>query len=438
MGFIAATLLMNMGEEHAFTCLVFLMYRCGLRGVFLPDMQQLQLRMYQLTQLLIDVLPRVHAFFEHLEIKPVMYAADWFLTLFARTMPHYLVFRVFDIILAEQTTAIVFKLAIVLLQVCRRQLQQCPEMEYAMCLLRTELPAQLKEMSEEDMEELVCKAMRVDLPFESLLRLEAEYDLLAGEAAAAARDVQAAAQASEVAALSWATNRQELETCLSHVNQAVAHARQLTADITSASCHLSYSSSPPSLPPHATKRSLTPWSTMNAMDVHAGSNGVGGATAGSDEERAMGDSSRGGILQARARGEGCVLVNGSGAKNVAGSRVEHLNGTSCTEEGGRALEGAKGEVERVCEEDLPLEERVGRWQERVAVVGGSGTVGALREKCALQYEWTQVAVALAMVEREVVSRLDMGGHGSDPTAGLGALVGAHELVVVEEGGDGGG
>ncbi|CAI5482314.1 unnamed protein product, partial [Closterium sp. Yama58-4] len=99
MGFIAATLLMSMGEEHAFTCLVFLMYRCGLRGVFLPDMQQLQVRMYQLTQLLIHTLPRVHAFFEHLDIKPVMYAADWFLTLFARTMPHYLVFRVFDIIL---------------------------------------------------------------------------------------------------------------------------------------------------------------------------------------------------------------------------------------------------------------------------------------------------------------------------------------------------
>ncbi|CAI7796576.1 unnamed protein product, partial [Closterium sp. NIES-53] len=72
------------------------------------------------------------------------------------------------------------------------------------------------EVSEEEMEELVYKAMRVDLPFESLLRLEAEYDLLAGEAAAAARDVQAAAEASEAAALSWGANRQQLEARLCH------------------------------------------------------------------------------------------------------------------------------------------------------------------------------------------------------------------------------
>ena len=99
MGFVAATLLMHMGEEDAFCSLTFLMYRCGLRGVFLPDMQQLQLRLYQFSQLMLDCLPRLHKHLEELDIRPVMYAADWFLTLFARTLPLYIVFRVFDIVI---------------------------------------------------------------------------------------------------------------------------------------------------------------------------------------------------------------------------------------------------------------------------------------------------------------------------------------------------
>ncbi|CAI7853340.1 unnamed protein product, partial [Closterium sp. NIES-54] len=465
MGFIAATLLMSMGEEHAFTCLVFLMYRCGLRGVFLPDMQQLQVRMYQLTQLLIHTLPRVHAFFEHLDIKPVMYAADWFLTLFARTMPHYLVFRVFDIILAEQTTAIVFKLAIVLLQVCRRQLQQCPEMEYAMCLLRTELPAQLKEVSEEEMEELVYKAMRVDLPFESLLRLEAEYDLLAGEAAAAARDVQAAAEASEAAALSWGANRQQLEARLCHATLALKQGERLAAHITatlalSESAHHSSSyPSPCSTPPPADTKPHTCPATVrsHASASHAAcalraalhmGNGVGGPSESSHEPWVTRDSSGGGMRSGRAGGGGCLLVNGSGVRGLEGSRPECLNGASCTEEGRRPLECGEGE-ERVCEEQgvceeegeceegLPLEERVQLWEERVAVVGGgNSTVETLRAVRAAQHEWVQVGLALALAEREVACRLDMGAPPSDSSAALGALMGggAQELVVVEVGG----
>ena len=39
MGFIAATLLMHVDEVDAFCCLVFLLRRCGLRALFLPDMR---------------------------------------------------------------------------------------------------------------------------------------------------------------------------------------------------------------------------------------------------------------------------------------------------------------------------------------------------------------------------------------------------------------
>eukprot|EP00271_Cylindrocystis_brebissonii_P022829 TRINITY_DN893_c0_g1_i1.p1 TRINITY_DN893_c0_g1~~TRINITY_DN893_c0_g1_i1.p1 ORF type:complete len:1193 (+),score=268.35 TRINITY_DN893_c0_g1_i1:794-4372(+) len=232
MAFVAAVLLMHMEEaEDAFCCFVYMLYRGGMRTVFSPSMEQLQVRLYQLSQLLLQSLPLLHAHLEELEIKPVMYAADWFLTLFARNMPLYIVCRVFDIIIAEKTSAIVFKLAIVLLQVCRRQLLQCPEMEFVMHFLRTELPAQLEALPDADLEELVAKALRVDLPFESLLRLEAEYDLLQEEVAMAARQVQAAAAASEAAAAAWENRRNDLEKRLMSALEGQKTAEAMVAEL---------------------------------------------------------------------------------------------------------------------------------------------------------------------------------------------------------------
>lgn len=238
MGFVAATLLMNMGEEDAFCCLAFLMLRCGLRPVFLPDMEQLQVRLFQLSQLIHARLPAVHHYFESKDIKPVVYAADWFLTLFSRSLPPYVAHRVFDVVFAERTTAIVFKLGIVLLQVCRRQLQQCQEMENSVFFLKHHMPQQLKKLSPADAEELVAKALRVELPFESLLRLEAECERLAEEAGAAANEVQAAGPAAAAAAAgeewrapaaapaSWASSRAVFETRLETALQTLAHERE--------------------------------------------------------------------------------------------------------------------------------------------------------------------------------------------------------------------
>ncbi|CAI7787373.1 unnamed protein product, partial [Closterium sp. NIES-53] len=99
MGWMALTLLSLMAEEDAFLSLLFLMHRCGLRGLFAPNMHQLNTRLSQLSQFLAESTPRLHSFFEDLQLKPSMYAADWLLSLFARHMPQYLVYRVFDIVL---------------------------------------------------------------------------------------------------------------------------------------------------------------------------------------------------------------------------------------------------------------------------------------------------------------------------------------------------
>eukprot|EP00850_Spirogloea_muscicola_P023854 SM000396S15198 [mRNA] locus=s396:20414:21496:+ [translate_table: standard] len=67
----------------------------------------------------------------------------------------------------------------------------------------------------------MAKALRVKLRIESLLRLEAEYELLAEEAAMATNEVaaaaaasEAAARASEEAAEQWQRERAELEARL--------------------------------------------------------------------------------------------------------------------------------------------------------------------------------------------------------------------------------
>jgi hypothetical protein len=71
MAFLAAVLLMHMGEEDAFAVLIHFTYRCGFRATFLPDMDQLQARLYQLTQLVQEALPELDAHMEELGIRPV-------------------------------------------------------------------------------------------------------------------------------------------------------------------------------------------------------------------------------------------------------------------------------------------------------------------------------------------------------------------------------
>ncbi|KAG0163626.1 GTPase-activating protein [Apophysomyces sp. BC1034] len=91
----------EMPEEEAFSVLVQMMNRYGLRGHFLPQPDLLLQRLYQLEGLFTDHLPQVRRHFEVQGIRAHMYASQWFLTLFAYKLPLDTVFRVYDIILAE-------------------------------------------------------------------------------------------------------------------------------------------------------------------------------------------------------------------------------------------------------------------------------------------------------------------------------------------------
>ncbi|XP_070362149.1 TBC1 domain family member 1 isoform X7 [Equus asinus] len=95
LSFVAGILLLHMGEEEAFNMLKFLMFDMGLRKQYRPDMIILQIQMYQLSRLLHDYHRDLYNHLEEHEIGPSLYAAPWFLTVFASQFPLGFVARVF-------------------------------------------------------------------------------------------------------------------------------------------------------------------------------------------------------------------------------------------------------------------------------------------------------------------------------------------------------
>nr|XP_031542852.1 TBC1 domain family member 1 isoform X6 [Vicugna pacos] len=97
LSFVAGILLLHMGEEEAFNMLKFLMFDMGLRKQYRPDMIILQIQMYQLSRLLHDYHRDLYNHLEEHEIGPSLYAAPWFLTVFASQFPLGFVARVFGV-----------------------------------------------------------------------------------------------------------------------------------------------------------------------------------------------------------------------------------------------------------------------------------------------------------------------------------------------------
>lgn len=84
-----------MNEDETFDLMCYLMYDCGLRDQFKPDMESLQMQMYQLSRLLYDQERPLHDHLERYDVSPTLYAAPYFLTVFATQFPIGFVSRVF-------------------------------------------------------------------------------------------------------------------------------------------------------------------------------------------------------------------------------------------------------------------------------------------------------------------------------------------------------
>ncbi|XP_070693811.1 TBC1 domain family member 4 isoform X3 [Pempheris klunzingeri] len=175
ISFVAGVLLLHMSEGQAFDILKFLMYDLGIRQQYRPDMVSLQIQMYQLSRLLHDYHRELYNHFEEHEICPSLYAAPWFLTLFASQFPLSFVSRIFDFVFA-QGTEVIFKVALCLLSSHEGEIVECDSFESIVDYLKTTLPT----LTPTQMEQTIAKVMEMDIS-KQLHAYEVEYHVLQDE-----------------------------------------------------------------------------------------------------------------------------------------------------------------------------------------------------------------------------------------------------------------
>ncbi|KAJ8349963.1 hypothetical protein SKAU_G00250930 [Synaphobranchus kaupii] len=175
ISFIAGVLLLHMSEEQAFDMLRFLMYDLGFRRQYRPDMISLQIQMYQLSRLLHDYHRDLYNHLEEHEICPSLYAAPWFLTLFASQFPLGFVARVFDILFV-QGTEVIFKVALCLLSSHEGEIVECDGFETVVDYMKSTIPA----LTQVQMEQLIAQVLEMDIS-KQLHAYEVEYHVLQDE-----------------------------------------------------------------------------------------------------------------------------------------------------------------------------------------------------------------------------------------------------------------
>uniref|UniRef100_A0A8C7Y8F1 TBC1 domain family member 4 n=1 Tax=Oryzias sinensis TaxID=183150 RepID=A0A8C7Y8F1_9TELE len=175
ISFVAGVLLLHMSEDQAFDMLKFLMYDLGIRRQYRPDMVSLQIQMYQLSRLLHDYHRDLYSHFEEHDICPSLYAAPWFLTLFASQFPLGFVSRIFDFVFV-QGTEVVFKVALCLLGSHEKEIIECDSFESIVDFLKTALPT----LTQAQMEQTIAKVIEMDIS-KQLHAYEVEYHVLQDE-----------------------------------------------------------------------------------------------------------------------------------------------------------------------------------------------------------------------------------------------------------------
>uniref|UniRef100_A0A670Z375 TBC1 domain family member 10C n=1 Tax=Pseudonaja textilis TaxID=8673 RepID=A0A670Z375_PSETE len=147
-GPVGALLLMHMPPEQAFWCLVQI---CDhyLPGYYSPQMEALVLDSEIFTALLHRVCPKA---FKHLQkhgVGPLMYMPEWFLCLFARTLPFPTVLRVWDVFLSEGVK-VLFRVGLLLVRLAlgsSEKLRGCSGLVETLEKLRSIPPQFLQEDS---------------------------------------------------------------------------------------------------------------------------------------------------------------------------------------------------------------------------------------------------------------------------------------------------
>jgi hypothetical protein len=78
-----------------------LMRDYGMREMFLPKMPGLAKAFYVHLSLTKKYFPKLHAHFLTQKFEPSMYGSQWFMTIFAVTLPYECIIRIWDILIVE-------------------------------------------------------------------------------------------------------------------------------------------------------------------------------------------------------------------------------------------------------------------------------------------------------------------------------------------------
>ncbi|EEB19620.1 GTPase-activating protein GYP5, putative [Pediculus humanus corporis] len=167
-GFIVGLLLMQMPEEEAFAVLVKLMQDYRMRDMFKPSMAELGLCMFQLENLIQELIPDIHVHFQSQSFHTSMYASSWFLTLFTTALSLPMACRIMDVFLLEGME-VIFKVALSLLTLGKEE------------LLSLDMEGMLKQLpakAEADVENVMNTAFSFKLNSKKMKKLEKEYQMI--------------------------------------------------------------------------------------------------------------------------------------------------------------------------------------------------------------------------------------------------------------------
>lgn len=139
MKFPKISLPFQLSEKDAFYLLKHLMFKRSMRLKYLPEMNEFQLELYQLSRLIKDFLPALHNHLDRNDISPTLYASPWILTIFSSTFPLGFVSRVFDLLFFA-TDEVVFRVILALLEVHAEEILNLEGFEDITSYMKEKIP----------------------------------------------------------------------------------------------------------------------------------------------------------------------------------------------------------------------------------------------------------------------------------------------------------
>ncbi|KAI8114040.1 hypothetical protein M9434_002166 [Picochlorum sp. BPE23] len=142
MAFVAGLLLFFVPEEQAFEILCRFMdappYGFGLRKLYLPGLMGLKVILEMFDILLEKHMPNLKSHLESNGATPVLYASQWFLSLFSCPFPVPFCARIIDIMLLEGSDAIILRTAIAIMGECEAELMMQENFEELLMYLKVD------------------------------------------------------------------------------------------------------------------------------------------------------------------------------------------------------------------------------------------------------------------------------------------------------------